>query len=165
MIKLTDEKIISILNQDSSFFSAVVSNLKYVVIIFIAITIVLLLIKKVRRYALVTIFVSVLFIISLIEYSNKYDYIKYSIKNNTWAVVTDTVVDKVRYTSTSRNGKIDVHYYIYLKDNGKVSVNLSTYCDNSIGDSAYVILLEDKNGKKQVSNKIFSMKNYVYNEK
>lgn len=46
MIKLTDEKIISILNQDSSFFSAFVSNLKYVVIIFIVITIVLLLIKK-----------------------------------------------------------------------------------------------------------------------
>ena len=59
MIKLTDEKIISILNQDSSFFSTFVSNLKYVVIIFIVITIVLLLIKKVRRYALVTIFVSV----------------------------------------------------------------------------------------------------------
>lgn len=36
---------------------------------------------------------------------------------------------------------------------------------DTVGDSAYVILLEDKNGKKQVSNRIFSMKNYVYNEK
>jgi len=167
MTQLTNEMILADLNPDTSYLTLHVEQYTTVTILFLALTIVLFAFKKTRRYCIGGIIASVFFVVSTLQYRNQLDYTTYAIQNNTWSVVVDTVVDReYKLTGGNNHGKYNSfksYYYLYLKDNGKVSVNSQVYLNTYEGDSFYVILLEDEKGNKHLGKKIYSLKEYVYN--
>jgi len=168
MTQLTNEMILADLNPDTSYLTLHVNQYTTVTFLFLALTIVLFAFKKTRRYCIGGIIVSVVFVISTFQYRNQLNYTNYAIKNGTWSVVVDTVVDQ-EYELTGGNNhkkynRFKSYHYLYLKDNGKVSVSSQLYRETYKGDSFYVILLEDENGKKYLGKKIYSLKEYVYNQ-
>ena len=83
---------------------------------------------------------------------------KNSIDNKSWIVTTDTV--KQTRSSTDDDG--DTSYYIYLTNNGKVSVSSRQYYSYSSGTSVYVVLVQGTFGKTYATNLIYPTSIYTY---
>ena len=84
--------------------------------------------------------------------------IKNSIDNNSWIVATDTV----KRTESSSYDDGSTYCYIYLTNNGKISVPLEQYSLYSSGDSVYVVLVNGIFGKKYTTNLIYPTSRYTY---
>lgn len=88
----------------------------------------------------------------------KYIAIQYSIKNNCFEVVTDTVVR----TSLSTDND---EYYVYLTNNGKVTVKKNTYYNCLEGTSVYVVIAKGRFGGKYATGQIYLTSRYQYVDK
>ena len=84
--------------------------------------------------------------------------VKNSIDNKSWIVTTDTV--KRTRSSTDDDG--DTSYYIYLTNNGKISVSSRQYYSYSSGTSVYVVLVQGAFGKTYATNLIYPTSSYTY---
>lgn len=90
--------------------------------------------------------------------SLKYSAIQYSIENNCFEVVTDTVAR----TNSSTDDDGDTTYYVYLTNNGKVTVSRNTYYDCSAGKSVYVVIAKGRFGGKYPTGQLYLTSRYQY---
>ena len=88
----------------------------------------------------------------------KYNAINYSVENNSWYVVTDTV----ERTKSSTDDDGDTSYYVYLSEHGKVSVGRSTYYNLFNGDSVYVVIVKGRFGGTYATSQIYPTDEYIY---
>ena len=165
MKQITDEMILSTLQRNYASGSIFIEGFKYFAIALIITTIILFLIKKYRAKSIITLICSIIFIFIWSTGVKEHKFIEYAIKNHSWVVATDIVVEKDSSTKTSKKGKTRTNYYLYLKENGKVSVSGSDFFDNNVNDSVYIILLINGKGEKYVLNDVYSPKYYEYNKK
>ena len=100
------------------------------------------------------------FFIGTIIFLNNYNAYNYVITNKSWAVTTDTIVDK-NYNLHDSDGISSYHYFVTLLNNGKCFVSDTEYNNLNNGDSVYVVLIKGKNGKV-FSSQIYSTNNYYY---
>lgn len=91
----------------------------------------------------------------------KYSAIQNSIKNNSFEVVTDTVVR----TSSSTDDDGDTTHYVYLTNNGKITVSRNTYYDCSQGKSVYVVIAKGIFGGKYPTGQLYLTSRYQYVDK
>lgn len=83
---------------------------------------------------------------------------KNSIDNKSWIVTADTV----KRTKSSTDDDGDTSYYIYLTNNGKVSVSSRQYYSYSSGTSVYIVLVQGSFGKTYSTNLIYPTSSYTY---
>ena len=164
MKQITDEMILSTLERNYASGSIFIEGFKYFAIALIITTIILFLIKRYRSKSIVTLICSIIFISIWFTGLKEHKFIEYAIKNHSWVVTTDIVVEKDS-KSTSRKGRTRTNYYLYLKENGKVTVSLSDFVDSKVNESVYIILLINEKGEKYVLNDVYSPKYYEYNKK
>ncbi len=96
--------------------------------------------------------------IPVVKDSLKYSAIQYSIENNCFEVVTDTVAR----TNFSTDDDGDRTYYVYLTNNGKVTVSQNTYYDCSTGKSVYVVIAKGRFGGKYPTGQLYLTSQYQY---
>ncbi len=94
--------------------------------------------------------------IPILKSSLKYSAIQYSIENNCFEVVTDTVAR----TNSRTYDDGAATYYVYLTNNGKVTVNSSTYDDCSSGKSVYVVIAKGRFGGKYPTGQLYLTSKY-----
>ena len=164
MKQITDEMILSTLQRNYASGSIFIEGFKYFAIALIITAIILFFIKKYRFKSIIIFICSIIFIFIWLTWVKEHKFIEYAIKNHSWVVTTDIVVEKDS-KSTTRKGKTRTNYYLYLKENGKVSVSGSEFFDNNVNDSVYIILLINEKGEKYVLNDVYSPKYYEYNKK
>lgn len=166
MIQLNDDIILSNIQQSSSN-----SHILFIVFgsITILITILTIIIsvkfkKKTDKFKYKEIFYKMVaplfFFIGTIIFLNNYNAYNYVITNKSWAVTTDTIVDK-NYNLHDSDGISSYHYFVTLLNNGKCFVSDTEYNNLNNGDSVYVVLIKGKNGKV-FSSQIYSTNNYYY---
>ena len=107
----------------------------------------------IRRVIIITF----VFSIPLFKGNLEYSAIQYSIKNNCFEVVTDTVAR----TTTSKTSSGNTTYYVYLTNNGKVDVSSRTYYASSDGTSVYVVIAKGRFGGKYPTE-VYLTSNYQY---
>lgn len=168
MIQLTNEMILADLSPENSFLSLHAEQYTTVAFIFLALTIILFLFTKKKGVLIGGAISTVIFFAFAFKYNNEYDYTTYAIENNTWTVEVVNVLEKehkVEYSNNHRKLRINRYYYLYLQNYGKVSVDNKIYSNIEKGESLYIILLEDEDGKKHLAEPMYSLKEYTYNKK
>lgn len=139
MTQLTNEMIIQSLNNRSPFMSLDLILLGGMLLI-VGISYFFKIKKEKDSRRKSGIIIGVILIgIPILKSSLKYSAIQYSIENNCFEVVTDTVA---RINSRTYDDGAAT-YYVYLTNNGKVTVNSSTYDDCSSGKSVYVVIAKE----------------------
>lgn len=149
MTQLTNEMIIQDLNENCSFMKFVLIFLGLLILLFVTVSFFKLKKSGKEKKIILMLFMFAFLIgIPVIKCYPQYSSIQYSIKNNCFEIVTDTIVSKKH---TSKSG-----YYVYLTNNGVIHVDNNTYYDCSEGESVYVVITKDKFGKKYLTGEIYS---------
>ena len=162
MTQLTNEMIIQSLNKSSPFMK--LELIGFVAIFLIYGIVYFFKFKKEKNYGkgkdiIIFVFILAALIgIPIFNGSLKYSAIQYSIKNNCFEVITDTVVRK----KISKDNDGDSTYYVYLTNNGKINVSRNTYYDCSDGESVYVVIAKGRFGRKYQTGQLYSTINYQY---
>ena len=165
MIQLTNEMIIESLSKSSPFMKLELILFGIVLLVFGIVYFI-----KFRKeqnsgrkksIIIAAVLIVLLFVIPIFKGFLKYNAIQNSIKNNSFEVVTDTVVR----TSSSIDDDGDTTYYVYLNNNGKVTVNENTYYNLSSGKSVYVVLAKGILGGKYLTGQIYLTSQYQYVDK
>ena len=91
----------------------------------------------------------------------KYRAIQYSIDNKCFEVMTDTVVRTS--SNTDRHG--NTTYYVYLTQNGKITVSKTTYWKCTTGDSVYVVIAKGRFGGKYKTGNLYLTSRYKFVDK
>lgn len=153
MTQLTNKMIIQGLNENSSFMKLELIFLGLLILLLVTVSFFKLKKSGKGKKIILMLFMFAFFIgIPVIKSYPQYSSIQYSIKNNCFEVVTDTIVRK-KHTSGSG-------YYVYLTNNGVIHVDNNTYYDCSEGESVYVVITKDKFGKKYLTGELFSTRIY-----
>ena len=162
MTQLTDSMIINSFNSSSPFFRL---ELILFGVMFLIIGIVYFIkFKKEKttsgkKSIIIGIVIALLlFGIPVFKGFLKYNAISYSVENNSWYVVTDTV----ERTKSSTDDDGDTSYYVYLTEHGKVSISRNIYYDLSKGDSVYVVIAKGRFGGTYATSQIYTTDKYIY---
>jgi len=162
MTQLTDSMIINSFNSSSPF-------LKLELILFSVMFLVLGVVYFIKfkrekttsgKKSIIIGIVIVLFLLGIPVFKGflKYNAINYSVQNNSWYVVTDTV----ERTKSSTDDDGDTSYYVYLSEHGKVSVGRRTYYDLFNCDSVYVVIVKGRFGGTYATSQIYPTDEYIY---
>lgn len=164
MIQLTNEMILETINKNM-----VLNQLEVKLFLIGIVVLIIFFIRSSRRSGeksfinTSTILASIVLIIFFLdgfmfERLFIYDAIKYSLKNNCIEVVTDTII-RTKITDYD-------NCYIYLKNNGRVSITENEY-DNIFrnGQTVYVVLARNVFGKKYKTGQIYLTSKYEYKGK
>ena len=164
MIQLTNEMILETINKNM-----VLNQLEVKLFLIGIVVLIIFFIRSSRRSGeksfinTSTILASIVLIIFFLdgfmfERLFTYDAIKYSLKNNCIEVVKDTII-RTKITDYD-------NCYIYLKNNGRVSITENEY-DNIFrnGQTVYVVLARNVFGKKYKTGQIYLTSKYEYKGK
>ena len=88
----------------------------------------------------------------------KYSSIQSAIDKNQFEIVTDTVEN----SGYKKNEDGNRSFYVYLTNNGKISVTKSTYSECYPGTSVYVVVVKGIFGEKYPIGKIYLTSKYQY---
>ena len=161
MKQLTDSMIINSLNASSPFLRI---ELIFFGVMFLIIGIVYFIkFKKEKttdgKHGIIIgiVIALLLFGIPVFKEFLKYNAINYSVENNSWYVVTDTV-ERTKWINDSDG---DDSYYVYLNEHGKLSISRLTYFGLLKGDSVYVIIVKGRLGGTYISH-IYPADEYIY---
>ena len=162
MKQLTNEMIIQSLNKSSTFSKLELISLGGMLLIF-GIVLFLKLKKEQNSENKKGIIIGVILIAILIgmpvfKSYLKYSAIQYSIENNCFEVVTDTIAR----TNFSTDDDGDTTYYVYLTNNGKITVSQKTYYDCSNEKSVYVVIAKGRFGGKYPTGQLYLTSIYKY---
>lgn len=162
MTQLTNEMIIQSLNKSSPFMRLELIGLVLIILLYGIVYFFKLKKEQTsRKKKDIIIFVFLLvFLIGIPVFKGylKYNAIQYSIENNCFEVVTDTVARKKFNTNNKGNST----YYVFLTNNGKITVGSNTYYDCSDGESVYVVIAKSKFGKKYLTGQLYPTNSYEY---
>lgn len=162
MTQLTNDMIIQKLNNGSSFLRLELILFGLLFLGFVIAFFIKLKYSSRKKSTIIGVVIATLLIgIPIFISSLKYNAIQYSIKNNCFEVVTDTIVR----TDSSRDDDGHTTHYIYLANNGKIAVSSSTYLDCSTEKSVYVVIANGRFGGKYLTGQIYPTRYYQYMNK
>ena len=162
MISLTNEMILENLN--NYCFSLQLGLLTFgaifLILIFIGFIVFITEKNTIKKNTTKILIILITLIFPLLYYLLKYSTTSYSIKNNSWYVVTDSI-EQIQIKPSKKSSRNS--YYVYLKENGKVSANRSQYSNWIFeGDSVYVIIVKGRFSETFVATPLYPTKEYLY---
>ena len=164
--QLTDAMIIRDLSSKANL-SMVSCFLCGIIFIILLIVWIISLKKREQKYiykfnAVVLPFLSIISVIGFFSAFNYYFTTNNYIKDGTWSVVTDKILNTEIVTQHRRRSSNYYFYYIDLAKYGRVKVDELIFYKCSKGDSVYLVVTKEQNGEDQPTGLLYPTKQYVY---
>ena len=162
MKELTNEMIIESLNKNSPFLKLELILFGVMILVFGIVYFIKFKREQNsgRKKGIIISVVILLVLIGIPVFKGVFEYnaIQYSIKHECFEVVTDTIVRTDSITGDNGNKT----YYIYLNDNGKMTVSRRDFYNFFNGNSVYVVIAKGRLGGRYKTGQIYLTSEYQY---